>query len=154
MAKEREDPYGAFNYSVTVQYGIDSEITGGFSEVSGFNTEITYAEYREGTAEEGNHPRKIPLMYKVGDITLKRGLLGRTDLWKWVSETRNGNREARATVTINLMSEDIKDKSAVATWELRNARPSKWTGPTLTAAGGSDVAMEELVLVCDDIIYL
>jgi phage tail-like protein len=42
------------------------------------------------------------------------------------------------------MSEDRSE--AVLTWKLRNAMPIKWTGPTLTAKGGGDVAMEELVL--------
>jgi phage tail-like protein len=57
--------------------------------------------------------------------------------------------EARATVVIELMSEDRA--STVAQWKLINARPSKWTGPTLAAKGASDVAMEELTLVCEDL---
>ena len=30
----------------------------------------------------------------------------------------------------------------VMRWDLVNARPMKWTGPTLAGKGGSDVAME------------
>ena len=34
----------------------------------------------------------------------------------------------------------------VRTWLLRGCIPMKYTGPTLAGKGGSDVAMEELVL--------
>jgi hypothetical protein len=37
------------------------------------------------------------------------------------------------------------------TWRLMNARPIKYTGPTLNAKGGTDVAMEELVLACESL---
>jgi len=37
----------------------------------------------------------------------------------------------------------------VLRWKLLNARPMKWTGPTLAAKGGSDVAMEELVVAAE-----
>ena len=119
-----------------------------FSDVSGLNTEITHADYREGT-DPANRPRKVPLMYKVGDVTLKRGLIASLDLWNWVTQVRRGNMDARATVVIQLLSED--HAATVASWKLINARPSKWTGPTLAAKGGSDVAMEELTLVCEDL---
>jgi hypothetical protein len=54
-------------------------------------------------------------------------------------------------VVIQLRSED--NAGVVAAWTLTRARPSKWTGPTLAAKGASDVAMEELVLVCEDISF-
>jgi phage tail-like protein len=52
-------------------------------------------------------------------------------------------------VVIELMSEDRAQ--TVAQWKLINARPSKWSGPALAAKGASDVAMEELTLVCEDL---
>lgn len=150
MPIPRDDPYGPFNYRVLFTTGTGQEIYGGFSEISGLSTEITYADYREGR-DERNRPRKIPLTYKGGEVTLKRGLIGRDDLFKWTDDVRKGNQDAKASVVIRLLSEDRSQE--VATWSLVNARPSKWTGPTLTAAGGSDVAIEELGLVCDDIFY-
>ncbi len=48
------------------------------------------------------------------------------------------------TVTITLLDEA---RNPVAAWRLRNAQPKKWTGPTLAAKGGGEVAMEELHLV-------
>mgnify|MGYP002623838356 CR=1 FL=1 len=34
-------------------------------------------------------------------------------------------------------------------WTLINAFPMKYTGPTLAAKGGTDVAMEEWTLACE-----
>lgn len=137
MAVTRDDPYGSFHFLVTISPESGGEFCGGFSDCSGLNTEITYAEYREG-AEPFN-------------VTLKRGLIAALDLWQWVSQVRSGNMLARATVVIQLRSED--SAGVVATWTLTRAWPSKWKGPTLAANGASDVAMEELVLVCEDIAY-
>lgn len=148
MAVKREDPYGAFNYRVTISPRSGLEISGAFSDVSGFNSEVQYAEYRDGT-DAINAPRKIPTTYKVGDITLKRGLLGATDLWQWTEQVMKGDPQARATVVIELLDELNAD--TVFTWTLHNARPSKWTGPTLAAKGGTDLAMEELVFVTENI---
>jgi phage tail-like protein len=148
MAITRDDPYGAFNFKVTITPGSGGEIKAGFSDVSGLSTEVTYADYRVGT-DPANRARKVPLMYKAGDVTLKRGLMGGLDLFQWMDQVRLGRQDARATVVIELMSEDRA--GTVMSWKLTNARPSKYTGPTLAAKGGTDVAMEELTLVCEDI---
>ena len=148
MAVQRDDPYGAFNFKVTITPGSGTEIKAGFSDVSGLGTEVTYADYRVGT-DPANRPRKVPLMYKANDVTLKRGLAGGLDFFQWIDQVRQGKQDARATVVIELMSEDRA--AVVMTWKLTNARPSKYTGPTLAAKGGTDVAMEELALVCEDI---
>lgn len=146
MATFRDDPYAAFNFKVTITPRSGDTIRGSFSDVSGLNSEVTYAEYREGT-DARNHVRKIPTLYKVGDITLKRGLIGSLDLWRWLELVRTGKQDARATVVIQLCSED---NVVVGTWVMQSARPSKWTGPTL-GAKSTEVAMEELVFVAEDI---
>lgn len=146
MATLRDDPYAAFNFQVTITPRSGATIRGAFSDVTGLNSEVTYAEYREGT-DPRNHVRKIPTLYKVGDITLKRGLIGSLDLWTWLEQVRIGKQDARATVVVQLRSEEGTE---VATWKLTNARPSKWTGPTL-GAKSTEVAMEELVFVAEDL---
>jgi phage tail-like protein len=151
MAILRDDPYGAFNYKVTITPGSGQTIRAGFSDVTGLNSETAHAEYREGT-DAGNYPRKVLTTYKVGDVTLKRGIIGSLDLFQWVDSARTGTQAAKAAVVIELHSED--NKTVVATWKLTNARPTKWTGPTLAAKGGTDVAMEELVLTCENIDYV
>ncbi len=148
MAVLREDPYAAFNYRVTITPRSGDEIRGGFSDVTGISSDVTYAEYREGT-DPRNHVRKIPTMYKVGDITLKRGLIGSLDLYAWFELVRTGQQDAKATIVIQLFAEDGAE---VAKWKLTNARPSKWTGPTL-GAKSTEVGMEELVLVAESLEY-
>jgi phage tail-like protein len=145
---DRTTPYGAFNFLVNLNGPVGEEQPlGGFSDVSGLNTEITVAEYRNGNDKE-NHVRKVPGMHKVGDITLKRGLVNSKDIWDWISATRTTGYAAKRAVVITLRDEA---GTPVQKWKLGNAMPMKYTGPTLAAKGGGDVAMEELVLSSESI---
>lgn len=147
MATFRERPYSQFNYLVDLGTGETGTPQAGFQEVTGLGIEITVAEYRNGN-EPTNAPRKINGMYKATDVTLKRGLIGSTDLYEWLNEIRTGSQTALRNVRIELQSED-RTVTAV-TWTLVNARPMKYTGPSLNGKG-TDVAVEELVLACEDI---
>ena len=90
-----------------------------------------------------NHVRKVPGIHKVGDVTLKRGIVSSTDLWAWITLTRTQGIAAKRTVVITLRNEA---GTPVQKWTLGNAIPMKYTGPTLAAKGGGDAAMEDLVL--------
>ena len=138
----RQTPYGAFNFLVE----IDGQEFGGFSDVSGLSSDITVAEYRNGN-DRVNHVRKVPGMHKVSDVTLKRGIVNSTDLWAWVSQTRTASVGAQRAVTVTLLDEA---RNAVQRWLLRGVIPMKYSGPSLAAKGGGDVAMEELVLSAED----
>ena len=150
MAQFRETPYGVFNYLVNLDDGTEGEVAGGFSEVSGLNAEVTVAEYRNGNSAV-NYVNKVPALHKTSDVTLKRGVIGAGNIYEWLEEIRGGNVMSKRDVTIKLKNEDPTSSAAVVTWKLRGAMPIKWTGPTLTAKGGSDVAMEELVLSVEHI---
>lgn len=140
---DRITPYGAFNFIVNLNGEHDAESPlGGFSDVSGLGMEITMAEYRNGNEKE-NHVRKVAGIHKVSDVTLKRGIVNSSDLWDWMKQTQRNGPEAKRTVTITLRDEAGEN---VESWTLRNVVPMKYTGPTLAAKGGGDVAMEELVL--------
>jgi phage tail-like protein len=84
---DRTTPYLAFNFQVSLTAGSGSQVSGGFSDVSGLSTEITEAEYRPGNAQE-NHADKYPGVYKTGDVMLKRGLMRVTDIHDWVEAVR------------------------------------------------------------------
>jgi len=148
----RQNPYSAFNYVValggTQGDGSEGSVIGGFSDVSGLGVEVSYAEYRNGN-EKFNTVRKVPNTHKLDDVTLKRGLVGSDDLFQWIKTVRDGTADPRQ-VTITLLDEA---RQAVASWTLRNAQPKKWTGPTLAAKGGGDVAMEEISFVHEGIEY-
>lgn len=135
----RQVPYGAFNFIVNFA---GSEAFGGFSDVSGIGSEITVAEYRYGNDKE-NHVRKVPGVHKVGDVTLKRGVINSDSVWQWIRDVRSNGVNGQKDVSITLLDEA---RNPVQTWMLRNVIPMKYTGPTLAAKGGGDVAMEELVL--------
>lgn len=152
MPTKRDNPYGAFNYLVNLGGaqgdGSLGAVVGGFSDVSGLGTEVTYSEYRNGN-ERVNTVRKIPNTFKVDEVTLKRGLIGSDDLFAWLKTVREGTADPR-TVIITLLDEA---REPVATFKLLNAQPKKWSGPTLAAKGGGEVAMEELHLVHEGIEY-
>ena len=138
----RQVPYGAFNFIVNFA---GSDAFGGFSDVSGIGSEITVAEYRNGNDKE-NHVRKVPGVHKVGDITLKRGVINSESVWEWIRDVRSNGVNGQKDVSITLLDEA---RNPVQTWMLRNVIPMKYTGPTLGAKGGGDVAMEELVLAAE-----
>jgi phage tail-like protein len=152
MPTFRSNPYGAFNYIVALGGAQGSgdlgNVIGGFSDVSGLGMDVSYSEYRNGN-EKVNTSRKIPNTHKLDDVTLKRGLVGSDDLFQWIKTVRDGTADPRQ-ITITLLDEA---RQPVATWSLVNAQPKKWTGPSMAAKGGGEVAMEELHLVHEGIEY-
>lgn len=155
MATMRNRPYSQFNFMVSWQPATDNEgepldensVQAGFQEVSGLGMEITVAEYRAGNFGT-NEPMKITGTVKTPDVTLKRGVIGSLDLYKWLNEVRNGSQNQLKNVTIKLMSENHEDTAQE--WKLINSRPMKYTGPSLNGKG-TDLAIEELVLSAERI---
>jgi phage tail-like protein len=137
MAVERDRPYVQFNFEVEL-----GDIQAGFQECSNIGMEVTVAEYRTGDMKE-NSVQKITGMNKSTDITLKRGVIGKLDLYNWLHDIRNGNQAAFKTVLIHMKSEDHTQD--VLTWKLQRARIIKHVSGPLNAKG-TDVAMEELTL--------
>jgi phage tail-like protein len=151
MPTKRDNPYGAFNYIVAIggpQGDGKENVIGGFSDVSGLGMEVSYSDYRNGN-EKFNTTRKVPNTHKLDDVTLKRGIVGSDDLFTWLRGVREGVADSRS-ITITLLDEA---RNPVAIWALRNAQPKKWSGPTLAAKGGGEVAMEEIHFVHEGIEY-
>src|SRR5437762_5266273 len=107
MATYRDAPYGPFNFMVSLGEaqgtGDLGTIIGGFSDVTVGGLDISYSEYRNGN-EKFNTVRKVPNTHKLDDVTLKRGLVGSTDLFDWLKGVRDGTADARQ-VTISLLDE-------------------------------------------------
>lgn len=142
MAVVRNDPYGQFNFLVDLGSGAAEGPRAGFTEVSGLGTEVTVIEYRNGN-DKANHVRKLTGLTKASDVTLRRGIIGDTDLFDWLQQVRDGDVNGVRTVQIQLMTEDRS--GAVMTWRLHRARIIKHTSGPLNAKG-TDVAIEEIVL--------
>lgn len=150
MATLRDRPYSQFNFRVSLGTNAPGpdDFKAGFQEVAGLSMEIHVAEYRAGNSKE-NSPVKVTGSYKVGDVTLKRGVIGDlATLYTWIDAVRNGDQTQLQTVTIQLMDE--QRQNPVQQWVLTNARPIKLTGPALTGKG-TDVAIEEVVFAAERI---
>jgi phage tail-like protein len=144
MAVARDRPYAQFNFLVDVGTGTDGP-DAGFAEVSGLDVQIDVIEYRTGNSKV-NEPIKIPTVSRVGDVTLKRGIIGTLTLWEWYAQVRDGDPDSVRTVAIQLLDEH-RD-GPVVTWVLHGARPVRHVSGPLDATG-TDVAIEELVLSCE-----
>lgn len=142
MATQRERPYNRFNFLVDLGDGNTEGPDAGFAEVSGLGMQLEVIEYRNGNSRE-NEPMKITGLARVGDVTLRRGLIGSLTLYRWIDQIRNGDTNALRTVTIQLQNED--HTQVVQTWKLLRARIVKHVSGPFNAKGG-DVAMEEMVL--------
>lgn len=129
-------PYTRYRYRVEID-GID---VAGFSEVTGYDASIEVVEYREGNMLPPT-PIKLPGLRKYGNITLKWGLTDSMDMYNWISPGLDTDVE-RKTVTIILQNENDED---VASWQLINAWPVKYTAPEFSATA-SEIAIEQLEL--------
>jgi len=131
MPGDRIDPYRNFRFRVEVE-GLEQA---GFSEVSGFEATFDVVEYREGN--EVITPRKLPGLIKYGNISLKWGTTESMELYEWLQECAEGTIE-RKTITIIALDEEGED---VATWQVIEAWPVKYTAPTFNGTG-NDIALE------------
>ena len=142
MAVLRDRPYVQFNFLVNLGDGVTDGPEAGFQEMSNVGMEVTVSEYRNGNEKE-NSVRKITGLNKATDVTLKRGVIGSLNLYRWLDDIRNGNQNALRNVVVQLQNED--HTAVVQTWNLIRARIIKHISGPFNAKG-VDVAMEELTL--------
>ena len=141
MAILRDLPYGNQHFRVDLG-GADEGPAAGFSQVVLPSISIDVIEYRTGNDKEsGNH--KLAGLARYDNAILRRGIIGSLNLYDWINQVRNGDANARRTVTITLLSEDLT--AVVLSWRLLRAWPVKYSFGDLDAKG-TDVAVEEIVL--------
>lgn len=83
-------------------------------------------------------------------VVLRRALSQSTELYDWRRKIVAGKHDRRA-VTIQQL--DSAGGEIVNAWRLDGAWPCRWSGPAFDAAG-NDIAMEELELCFDDVVWL
>jgi phage tail-like protein len=135
----REDPYGGYNFLITVT-GVSDDgtaVKGSFSEISGLETELSPIEYRNGS--EDITVRKIAGLKKFTHITGKRGITADLDFWNWILAGLSG-KVKRADGSVVLLDENRQE---VLRWNFRRGWACKYTGPGLNAAN-NEIAMETL----------
>ncbi len=137
MTTERNDPYKAFHFVLTID-GLD---VAGFSECSGIPSETDVIEYR--TDDEDIRVRKIPGLRKLTKITLKRGIVA-LQLLKWHETVAAGTIERRDG-SISLLNEAGEP---VIRWAFLGGWPSKWEGPSLDAKD-DETAVETLEITVE-----
>ena len=134
MPLSRIDPYLSKSFRVE----IEGTTASSFTEVTGLDAAIDIVEYREGT-DYPNDVRKLPGITKFSNITLKRGITQNQDLWTWAQNNMIGDLDRRS-VSIVLQDQSHND---VLRWNLTNAWPCRYGGPSLHAES-SEVAIESI----------
>jgi phage tail-like protein len=137
---QRVDPYKNFKFLVE----IDGIVQAGFSDCSGFGSNVEVVEYREGG--DNSTVRKLPGKISFPDIELKWGLTDSRELYDWHRAAVNGQIQRKNGSIIVL--DDVGAEKV--RWNFVNAWPSKWHGPTLTGKG-NDVAIDGLTISCEGV---
>ena len=136
MADTIEYPRAKFRFKVAMgDVGV-----AGFTEVSGFDATIEPIEYREGDMKTET-PLKVAGLRKYGNITFKKGVITAHALYDWLAIGLTG-AVTRKTVTVSLLDET---QAEVATWQIINAWPTKYTAPDFNATS-NEIAIESMEL--------
>ena len=132
------DPYKNFRFLVE----LDGIVQAGFSDVSGFGSDVEVIEYREGG--DAANVRKLPGKVSYPDITLKWGITDSRELYDWHLAAVNGAIQ-RKNGSIILLDDAAQEK---VRWNFFGAWPSKWDGADFSAKG-NDVAIDTLTVSCE-----
>jgi len=118
------DPYGAFRFRIEV-LGVQ---VGGFTEVTGLERETQVEDFREGGLNDYTH--KLVTLTKYQNLTLRRGIADRTELWQWHEDVISGTIERRQIHVV------LVDSTGNDTWRwvFEGAYPVKWSGAALHAS--------------------
>lgn len=130
-------PTSAFHFQV--EWG-GSTIN--FTECSGLDSAtVEVIKYRQGGSREYSEIC-FPGRNTWSELTLKRGIFqGDDDFAVWFNTIRM-NVVERRDITISLLNEEHEP---ILVWKVKEAWPSKYTGPSLNSTG-NDVAIEEMTI--------
>jgi len=133
----RPDPYLACNFRLQIT-GI---VVGGFTEVSGLQSEVEVKEYREGGNNMFVH-RLVGPPKPTRNLILKHGLIDvvrGSALWDWYQQVLTGNiqRHNISVLLLNTQAETVRQ------WDFAAAVPVVWKGSDLNASN-TTVAIETL----------
>ena len=141
-------PLPVYNYKVEV-----GGVAIAFTEVSGLTIEFdttTYQESQTASGISGSRRLLMPAQPKPVNITLKKGVVLATSvatLYKWISKITI-NQVEKKDVYVRLCDEK---GSAVISWKVINAFPTKLDAPTFDAKS-NDAAIESLTLMADGVV--
>ncbi len=107
-------------------------------------SEITPLTSKTDTEQPKEH------RHQFETVVLRRAVTRSTELYDWRRRIVDG-ADDRRTVTIQQL--DRPGGDVANTWRLVKAWPSRWSGPAFNAQT-SDIAMEELELTFEDLVWL
>ncbi len=110
-----------------------------FSKVSGLDVELEFEPYSEGGVND--YVLEFPKNKKSGHLVLERGTGEISKMIKWFQDIQAG-KFVRKNGTIELWNETGE---TIRTWQIENALPVKWSGPSLDASG-KEIAVEKIEL--------
>ncbi len=145
MALTRELPYPGLNFLLDLGTGETGTPAAGAMQVQFPDARIDILEYRNGNEKESD-VRKLQAMSRYTPLILRRGLIGALDWYQWWNQLRNGDVNAKRTITIRLLTEDLSGE--VMTWRFLRARPSSWHVSALDALH-PDTLIETLEIVVE-----
>lgn len=137
-------PLPVFHFNVDLG-GVEAT----FSEVTGLNIEAQIIEYRDGASPEFS-TIKMPGLKKYGNVTLKRGVFAKDNMFYEWYKTIQMNKVERRDISVSLLDEQ---HNPVMTWSIVNAWPTKVTSPDMKA-NGNEVAIETIELAHEGIVSI
>ena len=132
----RTDPYFGYNFAVE----LDGLTRMGFQKCTGLDSSSTSTKYREGT-DATRAMRELPGLVHHSPVVLTRGITDDRALFDWRNDVAKG-KWTRHDCSIILRDDTGEEKIR---WNLKNAYPTKWTGPAFDA-GADGIAVETLEL--------
>jgi len=130
---DRIDPFTGFRFRVE----IDGIQQAGFSDATGFDSNIAVTDYREGT--DPKYSRRLSGLSSFSALSLKWGATASMEIYEWFKAGMDG-AVVRKNISIIAVNESGDDE---ARWNVTNAWPSKYTAPSFNAKT-NEVAIEAL----------
>jgi phage tail-like protein len=137
-AASPQDLRGTYYFTITLG---DVSQAAFFKECSGLTSESSVVENRSADAKGRPVVHKIPGQLKWSNITLKRGIDAKDQLWQWRKKVLDGKiNEARLDGQIDLMD---WEGTSVITYKFTRGWPCRYASPSLNAAG-DEALVEEI----------
>jgi phage tail-like protein len=129
-------------YYFTLNLG-GAEAAGFFKECTGLTSEHQVVEHTASDANGKSIIQKFPGQLKWSNITLKRGIDTKNELWQWRKDVVDGKiKESRKDGTISVVD---WEGNPVMTFKFIRAWPCRYSAPGLQS-GGNEILVEELEL--------
>ena len=130
----------AGSYYFTLNLG-GAEAAGYFAECTGLTSEHTVVEHTAADAQGKSIIQKFPGQQKWSNITFKRGIDDKMQLWQWRKDVMDGKiSSSRKDGTIQVVD---WEGTPVMTFKFIRAWPCRYSAPGLHA-GGNEILVEEL----------